>query len=239
MLDMPELRRAIVYESGEETSWYDPDPLDSAILFKALSDRILELKTDYPNDCSNIVPAVVHPVEARDAINEVLGEIDEGMVVSGVGKPYEIGGRWPVTLPAGDLETPTEVSIQSRWFDWTNNHRLLAEDERDLVDDDGAWLKTAVFSDGHVDYRREIKANLAFRADLLTNLYYEIERWQKDQGSPTELKMHVWSGRSPMSYLDYLERKAPLTVEQELRVLRLFQGIGGISLDGAKTAPVN
>lgn len=211
-------------KTGEEMIVEDPDPIESAKLFKSISDNIWKNKE--PGGLTQErVECAIDPTEARDAINEVLKGIDEKLVISGIGKALDLGLSWygerkPVIVEAEVIDSIASAAIKTHNWDSRMTGTLLEIDgERVGVE----------FMDGHTDYYRELAAMLFTEAGTIT---YAMQRQQAQQGGSAGMYLNF-------SHSDFLETgyeghqlaTVGLTEEQEIEFLKVLQRMGGIELD--------
>ncbi len=214
----------VVMKTGEEIILEDPDPNTSARLFKTVSDRLLEEK---PKDKHGWLPteSAIDPSEARDAINEVVKNIDEKLVISGVGKALDLGLSWyeprePVIVSADTMDNIARAAIQTYNWDDRMDHRI--------IELDGERVAVA-FTNGHTDYYRELSAILS---NEIGTIKYSMQRQQRQQGSSTEMYLNF-------SHRDFMETgyeghqlgHTTLSEEQEIELLKVLQRMGGVELD--------
>ena len=217
-----------VMETGEELLIPEVEPIESAQLFKTISDRVwAQRNPDSPLSFTRSL-SVISPIEARDQINEAVGEIDEHFLIASDDEAFELGTPYPdaeeVIVTKADLKAPNTAALET--YNW--------DDRRDLrwIDRDGE--RTAVeFTDGHSDYKRELSAKLWFQKDKAQmSTSYTIHRDQARQGSTTKLYLGLWhSDFAETGYEGHQLVNAEMTEEQELRVLEVMQKMGGIVLD--------
>ena len=209
----------------------DPEPLESAEVFKRLSDAIWDQREVRGRDTLRAtIPVVVEPDEARDQLNEVVGAIDRRFVYSGTKRALKLKGGWSSkeehTIPAQALASPIGVS--------------LAVFNRDHIEGKGRDVKVnghyqvAQFPKGQRDWHRNLQTTLAFDEDGRATPQFRYSIWRdlptQDRLTCLDLNVHY----SPLAWGGYEGHgiySKNLSVEQELRVLELFQSLGGISLE--------
>ncbi len=215
---------AKIMDTGEEIIIEDPDPTEPAQLFKNISDSIWKNKG--PNRLAmHRAESAIDPTEARDAINEIVKDVDERFVISGIGKALDLGPSWygerkPVIVEADVIDTIAGAAISTYNWDDRMTYRLLEIDGKRVG---------AEFTDGHTDYYRELAAMLFTKVGTIT---YGMQRQQTQQGGPTAMYLNF-------SHRDFLETgyeghqlgHAPLSEEQEIEFLKVLQRMGGVELD--------
>ncbi len=213
----------------------DPEALASAQLYKRISDDIWRKKSSGSKDSVvATVESVLESSEARDAINDVVRPIDSRLVVSGIDKALHLGGMWPsqkAKLSPKFLSRPLAAEVSTTNWDSRYGKR------RD-VEVNGQHL-IAKFVDRHTDYSRELFARLYFGDEdsVKAFLEYSIQRNQAAQGSLTELWLTAWHYTlADTGYEGNRLHHVGLTEEQEISVLKLFQSIGGITLEESAQA---
>lgn len=224
---MAEMLNVRVISTGERLTIPDVEPTESAALFWQISDEIWRQKPKDLDLTCNAVESAMPVLEARDALNEVIGGISRKLLVSGVDKTIKLYGRRDeeVELKPKLLDSPISSDVGT--FNWdeqsTWSHANI----------DGK-LEGVEFTDGHRDRYRELYAGLWFKDEdnQHVNLTYSMQRIQYKQDRPTSLTMSIWYNRfAETGYEGNHLKHAKLSMEQELRVLRVFQAIGGITLD--------
>lgn len=204
----------------------DPAPLESATLFKVISDQIwdqrqLNIDTTSWSTTANL--------DAEQALNEVttqLKEIDEKFDISSGEEDLKLTGRWneSVEIARSKLITPRQSTLTTFNWDAHSTIRIVyIDDERHV----------AQFSDGHRDYSRELEAKFWFTVDDQTLIAsYSMQRHQYDQDIPTSVSASIWySHFAETGYEGSGIFRAELSEEKELTLLQIFARIGGISLD--------
>lgn len=210
------------------------EPVESARLFWGISDGLWSTRRPEESALSSYGRTSVKPtLEARDMLNEVLGDIDEGLVVSGAGKALKLGERhWRddkegAELSSEILATPLSATIGT--FNWDVNNTFRYADVE--------GKKTAVqFLDGHNDRYRELFATFHFRdGDHDVALTYSTQRMEQYQDQAVSLNMKVWhSDYAESGYEGEGQKHVPMTVEQELKVLGVFHAMSGVELEESK-----
>jgi len=225
---MAEMLNIRVIETDEELTIPDVEPTASAELFWRLSDEIWRQKPEQSRLAFFSVASAIPTVEARDALNEALVEIDEELVVSGIGKAIKIGGFRPdaeVELTPELLDNPAGSQLGTFNWDEHNISRIAyIEGEK----------KHVVFTDDHKDRHRELYAGFDYRDEnnSTVQLTYSMQRIQHAQDHPTSLNMNIWHSRfAETGYEGNHLKSVPLSIEQELSVLKVFQAMGGITLE--------
>ena len=233
---MAEMLNVRVVATGKEYSIPDVEPVESARLFLQISDEIWRQKSEELHERLRVsafaLDSALPAPEAKDALNEVLGTIDEGLVISGIEKAIKLRGPWDeeVELTPELLNNPDRAHVGT--FNW---------DERNTgchIEIDGK-REFATFTDGHLDYSRELYAGFEYtdEGNHAVQLTYGITRSQRTQDQTTSLYMNIWHGNfAETGYEGSILKHVPLSVEQELSLLRVFQALGGITLEAPAEA---
>lgn len=227
---MTEILQAKVMATGEIISVEEPEPLASAVLFKAVSDKIWERRT---NEHLTFVdaPLEASPIEARDRLNDTLRSIDESLVIAGAGKAIDLGvpypGEEPVVIAAEALHEPIRARVGT--YNWDAQGGTWR-----FVEIDGE-RQGAEFIDGHLDYQRELYAKLRFSAPgqqgIRTVLTYAMQRYQMGQAGTTKLHINIWDSRfAETGYEGHPRGSVELTEAKELTMLETIKTLGGITL---------
>jgi len=219
-----------VCDTGEERTIVDAEPLESATLFWQISDAIWQQKPEANVDSFHSVNSALTPNEARDTLNKVFSDIDKELVVSGAKKTLNLRGLSDadfITLTPKILNSPLDTRVGTFNWDW-----LAVVRQADI---DGKH-QTIAFTDGHTDCFRELNASFSFLAEKArVRLTYSMQRLQETQNHPTALAMTIWhSGFAESGYEGSHLAVVDLDTNQELSVLRAFQAIGGVALNGSK-----
>jgi hypothetical protein len=218
-------------EENEELTIEDAPPLQSARLFKSISDAIWARRPFRHelvwSDFS--VAAVLEPDIALSSANEVASRIESGLVLAGAARDLVLKGPRgeEVTIRAGQIATPMAATIET--FNWDEAFR-----GRQVLNSDGSHAY-ARFTDGHVDYARELSANFHFTIEPRSRLVlsYSAQRYQFNQDKLTKLSSHAWlSDFAEHGYGGNSLQSAELTEDQEIDMLKVFAQIGGISVNG-------
>lgn len=220
-------------KNGEVVELEDPTPLRSAQLFKFISDKVWQSRpagrgyifTSYSS------PSVLDPAQALSVANEAAGSIDESLVIAGTERNLTLRGSRgeDVTIESGQKATPESASMET--FNWDDGFTT-----RSFIEgSDGEGRRTVFrFSDGHVDYARELSVNFHFPIGEHSRLVlgYSAQRYQYKQDLPTTVSSTVWfSDFAETGYEGNSLHRAEMTEEQELIMLRALAQIGGVSLD--------
>ena len=228
---MAEMLNVRVMETGEERTIADVVPTESAELYWQISDGIWRRKPAELKLACYRMPSIMPTLEARDALNEVFTDIDEELVVSGIGKAVKLAGSHPfgeVEFSPELLDNPAGSHVGTFNWDQRNTWRPADIDGREGV---------VEFTDDHKDKHRELFAGFDYRDDKrrIVELIYSMQRMQYKQDHPTYLLMRIWySEFADIGYEgDHLKRVL-LSVEQELKVLGVFQAMGGVALEASK-----
>lgn len=226
---MVETHQAEIDRDGSKTvvTLTDPTPLRSAKLFRFVSDKVWEQRPDNDRWAMFGIEAAMPAPEALTAINKVIGAIDEKLVIAGGSKDLNIGGgrgeRARIskkTLAAPEAAYLETYNWDSRW----NGRSVKIDGERHYAE----------FTDGHLDYARELSAGFVFspKGNRLA-VSYGMQRYQYGQAEPTRIFSHVWYSRfAETGYEGNAQHFTELTVAQETDVLKVFADIGGISTKG-------
>lgn len=226
---MAEMLNVRVMDTGEERAIPDVEPVESAKLFWQISDGIWQQRPENLSLTFHAVDSVMSVLEARDTLNEVIGGISKKLLVSGVNKTIKLYGHRDeeVELTPKLLDSPISSCVGTFNWDERNTSRYTEIDGK---------MEVIAFTDGHQDRHRELYAGLWFKDedDQHVDLTYSMQRIQYKQDRPTSLTMSIWYSRfAETGYEGNHLKHVPLSIEQELRVLRAFQAIGGITLDAA------
>lgn len=224
---MAETHQAELFDNpGQIVTITDPDPLESARLFKFVSDRVWGRDED--NRMSvRYTPSVVPANEALVMLNDVISEIGQHLIVAGGDSDLKLlGGRnEEVEITQNVLATPEDASLETfNWDEQWTYRPITVDGERTF----------AQFTDGHFDYARELAAGFHFRpAGEALVVRYVMQRYQYGQDSTTELYTHVWHSRfAETGYEGNALDSQELTEAQEIAVLNVFAHIGGIATEG-------
>lgn len=223
---MAEMLNVRVRDTGEERTIADVEPTESAKLFWQVSNAIWEQRSKTDTFTRFDVASALPMLEARDTLNEVLGGIDEGLVIAGIGKAVKLNGFRAddqIELAPELLDTPARVHIGTYNWDEQNTWRHV---------DIAGKSECVMFTDGHKDKYRELNASFGYwdKNRQAVELTYAMQRIQLTQDQPISLSMNIWHSQfAETGYEGSNLKHVPLSVEQELRVLRAFQAIGGIT----------
>ncbi len=218
-----------VDRTGEEYIISDVEPLESAELFWQISDAIWGQKpADHKWDCFTM-GSEMPVLEAKEAIDSVLGNIDKNLVVPGVGKAIRLNGyraEESVTVSPGTLANPSDSCIGTYNWDEQSNSRVVVID---------GVRENGVFTGQHKDRVRQLYASFNYRDEhghVVTQLTYSMLRSQVSQNRNVKVSANFWHRDLDNTGYEGDEMKSVLlSTEQELRVLRVFQAMGGIALD--------
>jgi hypothetical protein len=169
---MPELLNVKVMDTGEELAIPDVEPLDSARKFWELSDKIWRLKPAELRLAAFSMDGAMQPTEAKDALNDVLSQIDNELVVCGTSKAIKLESGYPnddTELTPEQLAVPLGSYIGT--FNWDNRNiwrYAMIAGKKEVVE----------FTDGHMDYHRELYGGFDFRdngsSPFIFNAAYSI-----------------------------------------------------------------
>lgn len=214
---MPEIIRAKLYGTEKIIDIQDVQPLVSAVKFKSISDAIWDQKpTDLMLACHD-VPSSLEAKEVRDALNEIVGEIDEAFVISGIGKALDLGQLYgqgsPVIVSAEVIDNPKGAYVET--FNWDNRSTFRYVEI-------GGERKAAEFLDGHTDYYRELGLKLSPGSGVVAT--YSMQRMQASQDRTTSLNLNVWHvAFADMGYEGHSIANADLSEQQETKILDLIE----------------
>lgn len=204
----------------------DLEPLRSAKLFKYVSDAVWSRKPEDDEWAIFGVKSNIPPQDALENINEIVAKIDSQLVLAGNSKDMTLSGPRgeSVTIPARELVRPNSVSLTTYIWDERYTGRS--------IESDGKFVY-AHFTDGHVDYARELRTNYKFTTELgQFAVSYVMQRRQYDQAYTTDLHANVWfSGFAETGYEGATLNTIELTEARETDVLNLYATIGGVSLE--------
>lgn len=211
--------------TGERLTIPDAEPLESISLYKTISDKIWEQSgnTDF---AEATVRTVISPLETQDAINEVVGNMGKRFVLSGINKSLKLTGprrEDKIKLSAEYLNVPYSAFIGTFKWDRRLDTRTVMVDKK--------W-KTYEFTDGHLDFHRDLFAQLVFRdKNFCTILTWSAQRLQPYQDRLTSLSLNAWHDDFAESGYEgtYLVNKK-LSVVQEIEFLKMIRTIGGLSV---------
>lgn len=224
---MAEMLNVRVMDTGEKRIIPDTEPTQSAQLFWQISDEIWRQKPDTLRLACYAIESQMPPKDARDALNEVLGDIDRDLVVSGTSESVKLTGFRPgeeVELAPELLNNPLESHVGTFNWDQRNTWRY--------ADIDGK-KKSVEFTDGHKDRHRELYVGFNYidGRRQLTQLKYSMQRIQQTQDHTTSVSLSMWHSQfAETGYEGSQLKSAELRTEQEIKLLRVFQAMGGITL---------
>ncbi len=218
---MPEMLKARVISSHEMIEFQDVEPLESAILFKNVSDAIWAQKPENMKLARHRVASGLNALEVRDSLNEIVGDVDQNLVISGIGKALDLGAidstMKPVIIDAEIIDNPVSAVVET--FNWDNFNTLR------YVELDGK-SKAVKFMDGHKDYSRELSIKLNLGKSAVAN--YVMQRVQADQDSPTSINLSVWHSAFAISgYEGQHITSSVLSEHHEIQALNLIQRMVG------------
>lgn len=175
------------------------------------------------------IRARVEPVEARDILNEVLREIDEAFVVMGSAKAVKLRGAWPrqqAELSAHVLDEPVGAMVGTHnWDESRGKVRHVSVDGQGVA---------AAFTDGHIDYHRDIFATFLLRREegWSSTIEYSIPRNQAQQGGDSSLYLRArHPSLAESGYDGSLLHGSHLENEEEVRLLDAIRRIGDIAVE--------
>ncbi|HSW36783.1 MAG TPA: hypothetical protein VLG37_00235 [Candidatus Saccharimonadales bacterium] len=211
---------------GEPTIIEDSEPLESAKLFKHISDAVWERRpSNHPLNFIRI-PVLTEPGNAMAEATATMEHIDRRLIIGTAATGLHLTGPWgqKVVIKPSVLEQPQASAVETFVWDDLNTGRLLElNGER----------KFAKFTDQHRDYSRELSLGFWFDPDngSTLSLSYVMQRSQVGQDKPTEISLRHWySDFAESGYEGNSRFSRRLTVEQETKVLELFAKLGGIAL---------
>lgn len=204
----------------------DGAPLESAKLFKSISDEIWD---DPRHDQSSLsfrrVASVVTAEEARDIMNGAVRGIDEGLVISGIGKALDIGprhygGSEHVIVEPEILDNPDGAEVLTSNWDKSMSQRKILHNGEEVI---------AEFTDGHKDYCRELEARIATKSGIIN---YTMQRTQEMQEETTQISLSMFHfDFAQTGYDGHLIALAEPSEIDELRVLKAMAQIAGIDTE--------
>ncbi len=214
---MTEVFKVKVCGTAEMLEIQDSEPLSSASKYKQLSDFIWAQRPENSQLSSHLVSSDLSPPEVRDTLNEIAGEVNEKLIISGIGKALYLGqidrDSDPIAINAEIIDNPVSVAVET--FNWDEgNVRRYTEvnGKKEVVE----------FTDGHRDYYRELCIKLGLGRDAVAT--YSIQRRQTYQSDTTELFLNVWhKAFAEMDYAGHQIVDSDLTEQQENRILDLIQ----------------
>jgi hypothetical protein len=223
---MAEMLNVKVHPTGELMTVPDVEPTGSAEKFWQLSDDIWKTQGAINAINSRDVPVQIPMLEARDTINEVMGTISKDLVIAGAGRTMRFPGLHPGydwVIEPEMLDMPHEIRIGTQKLDDRCRDRYI------VLDGKTVWVE---FTDDHRDKYRKLYANMFFHYGISHPvLKYTMEREQMDQDGPTSIgAILIHGGTHEMGHEGDGFADAPLTEEQEVRVINLFRTLGGIPL---------
>jgi hypothetical protein len=214
---MTETLRGLDFDTGQLVEFQIEPALPSALLFKSISDAVWERRR---SDYSARLDSEVALEEIPDMVHEVVTTIDPQFAVGALESGLKVFSESPELMETL-LGIPDKATLSTENWDERNNWRYVPGTDRKQA----VWL-----ADGHLDYSRELALRLHFTTeDYSSQLNYAIQRYEPYQHLNTHL--HFSYHDSKQNEDGMLELfTAVMTTEQELRVLEVFQRIGGIVL---------
>jgi len=207
--------------TGRLMVFEDAIPLESAVLFKHISDEVWKEKPEHYEGFDAAKEYSTDPAGMLAQTNQELGKIDKGLVISSYQELIvDNASDDQVILPGSTFVMPEKVWLSTRNFDKQNTYRTIRV---------GDEIITAEFENGHCDYSRELSTNFVFPGDV--HIQYLMHRDQEHHHKSGVIFAHAW-------YRDLIDDKhtrtdlfgTKLTESQETDVLKLFAKIGNISL---------
>lgn len=232
---MPVIHEAVLTTRNDEPfTVLDYEPLESAKLFKAISDKIWEGHPDASILADWGVEATIDPEEAIGRVTGLLADINPDLVIPSGDQNLRLSGSYSrsLTLPSQLFLEPSQARIKTA--NWDSQFGLTRH-----VEVNGR-RESARFTDGHQDYARDLSAKFIFDIDGEDIvLSYSMQRWQHRQDLNTRILGKIWySGFAEQGYGGKQFGSIELSEQQEVSLLESFATIGGISLSGFNTANV-
>lgn len=212
------------FGAQNEITVTDPEPLVSARLFKCVSDAIWERRPGKLRSPVWDVGSDMPMSTVDQVVNLTVGNIDTRLKIAGRQRGLTLPGLRNVhaIVPATKLRELSAASVMTT--NWDAPERI--------IDIDGK-PRYVTFTDGHMDYDRQLELRLQFDfPPSYLMVSYAMRRCEDSQDCPTNLHLGAYySDLAEVEYNGSALHSAPLTPEQETTMIKMFALIGGISIE--------